>query len=471
VWLLTIRFLTGVVHKLAPLVMVILLVVAGAGLFLFVRDRLEWEVSRGRQLEALNLEETRLLALQEEVRGRWEVLQEQHRQAQERYQLAERMIARLAAFQGFWDNLFRSKEDRERDRERLLWAEQKKKEISWSLEDLDAQLKAASVQLQRLEGHLQSVQQDRQLLEKAESEVLSYAQAAWVLTKQPLLLGLGAYLLGPSLWKVFCYFLWAPLILLGRPILLRQEAGRELLAAASQVSKRVPLRPGERAVLKEKFLQASDEALRRRTRFVFDWRIPFSSAACGLIELTEMVNQASVQTYSVTFSTQEDPTTELSEIELPAGGSLVLRPSHLAGVVTNFNERLRIERHWRFFSIHAWVTLQFRYFEFHGPCRLIVCGTRGVRAESMQPPAGEASLARRTNQDSTIGFTPNLEYYSARAETFWAYYRGRNPLFDDVFRGAAGAFVCQEITSRERAGSVRRFWSNFWGGLLKVFGL
>lgn len=80
-------------------------------------------------------------------------------------------------------------------------------------------------------------------------------------------------------------------------------------------------------------------------------------------------------------------------------------------------------------------------------------------------------MARRTNQDSTIGFTPDLLYHSARAETFWAYYRGRNPLFDDLFRGVTGAFICQEISSRERGFTIRRFWSNFWGAVLKVFGL
>lgn len=470
-WLLTIRFLSWLAGKLVPVLFAVLVVVAGAALFLFARDRLDLEVDRTKQLEALAVKEERLQVVRQETEARWHDLREQYAQAQTRYHQAERLIANLEALRSFWDNLFRSRKERDEEQTRLIWAQQKQKEITWSLEDLNAQLKAASAHLERLDHHMAELHREREELERAESEVLNYAQKAWIVVKAPLLFGIAAYLFAPSFWKVFCYYAWAPLIGLGRPIVLNEGGLVPLQAATSQVSKRIPVKPGEKAVLKEKFLQASDEGLRRRTRFVFDWRMPFSSAACGLIELIEMLNPNEDRSYSITFSTQEDPAMELSDIELPEGSSLVLRPSYLAGVVKGVDERLRIERHWRFFSVHAWVTLQFRYFEFHGPCRLIVCGKRGVRAEQMQNASGEPAASRRTNQDSTIGFTPNLYYHSARAETFWAYYRGRNPLFDDLFRGSAGVFLCQEITSRERAHSVRQFWANFWGGLLKIFGL
>lgn len=467
---LTIRFLAWLAQKLVPLLLLGLLAVAGAGLYLYVRDRVEVEVDRTRKIESLAATQEKLVALRGEAIDRWEELQAQLETARARYRQAERLVANLEALRGFWQSFFRSREERERERERLLWAEQKKEEIAWSVKDLTGQLAAARRTVETLDHRYAELESERQLLEMNESEVLSYTQRGWAAVKTPLLIAAAGFFFGPSVWKVFCYYLWAPLTALGRPIRLREEGGAEPVAVASQVSKRVAIHPGERAVLKEKFLQASDAALPRRTRFVFDWRIPFSSAACGLIELTEMSNTGEREA-SITFSTQEEPMTELSVIDLPATGALVLRPSHLAGVVTRADERLRIDRHWRIFSIHSWVTLQFRYFEFHGPCRLIVCGQRGVRAESMQAGEGEAARSRRTNQDSTIGFTPNLLYNSVRAETFWAYYRGRNPLFDDLFRGASGAFLCQEISTKQTAYSLRRFWSNFWNATLKMFGL
>lgn len=469
-WALTIRFVLWLSRKLVPLCFAGVLLVAGTGLYLYARDNLATEADRTRRMAALEATREGLIALREETAGRYQELRAEAAEAQDRYRRAERLIANLQALQGFWENLFRSREEKEHERERLLWAQQKREEIGWSLRDLERQAAAAKESLAGLEQRLVDLQREREALEQAESEMLSYTQQAWLAVQQPLLFGTVAFLFGPGLWKILCYYAWAPLVAMGRPIQLRGAWTEKLLAAPSEVSKRVGIGPGERVILKEKFLQASDEALRRRTRFVFDWRIPFSSAACGLIELTEMRNEGERE-HSVTFSTQEEPMTELSVIELPAESSVVLRPSHLAGVVFGSGRRLRIDRHWRIFSVHAWVTLQFRYFEFHGPCRLIVCGRRGVRTEWMSAGEGGDLLARRTNQDSTIGFTPNLIYNCARAETFWAYFRGRNPLFDDVFRGAGGAFICQEISTRERASSVRRFWASFWGAALKIFGL
>jgi hypothetical protein len=208
----------------------------------------------------------------------------------------------------------------------------------------------------------------------------------------------------------------------------------------------------------------------KRTRFVLDWRIPLTSLACGLVELVEMKNAREAGEYRVTLSNGEDPHIEMALVHIPEGGSLVLRPSFLAGVIQRDGERLEIRRHWRIFRWQAWISGQFRFFEFVGPCRLIVSGSRGVRTERLADREGQSAPARRTNQDATIGFTPNLEYRPVRAETFWSYYRGMNPLFDDLFSGR-GLFVLQETASEGSAARAGRFWASIWNGVLKVFGL
>ena len=93
-----------------------------------------------------------------------------------------------------------------------------------------------------------------------------------------------------------------------------------------------------------------------------------------------------------------------------------------------------------------------------------------MRAEWLVSRVGNPSPARRTNQDATIGFTSNLDYKPVRAETFWGYYRGMNPLFDDLFSGH-GVFLCQQVSAKGDASNARRFWSSAWGGAMKVFGL
>jgi hypothetical protein len=254
---------------------------------------------------------------------------------------------------------------------------------------------------------------------------------------------------------------------------------------ASRVSVEAVLRPGELLRVKEKFLQASDEGIVKRTRFVLDWRIPLTSLACGLVELIEMhpsrrvpeirnaAGESAVEgegEFRVTLSNGQDPHIELAIVEVPAGASLVLRPSFLAGVIQREGERLEIRRHWRLFRWQAWISGQFRFFEFVGPCRLVVAGSRGVRAERLVDRAGQSAPARRTNQDATIGFTPNLAYRPVRAETFWSYYRGMNPLFDDLFAGR-GLFVLQETATEGAGAKAGKFWSSVWNGVLKVFGL
>jgi hypothetical protein len=229
------------------------------------------------------------------------------------------------------------------------------------------------------------------------------------------------------------------------------------------------LRPGEKLWVKEKFLQASDEALRKQTRTVLDWRIPFTCLATGLIELIELRHGGGEGGQRLTLSNRTDPYSELAIVTLADGAALVLRPSFLAGVVVADGAPLRLRRRWQLFRWQSWVTLQFRFFEFAGPCRLVVAGSRGVRVEDLSARDGEPA-ARRAHQDATIGFTPNLDYRPARAETFWSYYRGASPLFDDVFAGR-GLFLCQQISTAGDTAKARRFWSGVWGGVMRIFGL
>ena len=57
-----------------------------------------------------------------------------------------------------------------------------------------------------------------------------------------------------------------------------------------------------------------------------------------------------------------------------------------------------------------------------------------------------------------------------RAETFWSYYRGMNPLFDDLFAGR-GIFLCQQVATEGDAKKVRKFWAGIWSGIMRIFGL
>jgi len=62
-----------------------------------------------------------------------------------------------------------------------------------------------------------------------------------------------------------------------------------------------------------------------------------------------------------------------------------------------------------------------------------------------------------------------LSYWPKRAETFIAYLRGKNALFDDFFRGN-GHVIQQQLTGGKR-NPVARIWERIFGAIGKVFGV
>jgi len=142
----------------------------------------------------------------------------------------------------------------------------------------------------------------------------------------------------------------------------------------------------------------------------------------------------------------------------------VLQPRSLVGVAQRTDFPVRIRHRW-VFGLSAWITLQFRYLVFEGPCRLLVQGCRGVRVE----PAGSG---RSIDQNATMGFSANLDYRPRRSETFSAYVMGVNGLFNDSFAGGPGYCVYEEMPyAGKRSGITGRGLEGITDGLLKVVGI
>lgn len=457
-------------QKLAVVILIGVLSLAAYALWLFIQDQQGTEARRIQRVELLTLERERLSTLKTDIEQRIAGLQAEAETQKQRIARAEKILAALQDLANWWDRLFGNPEQQKANEAQAARVEELKREASAKLPEIQRLLTHTTWEKEGLLLSLERVEKELIDTEKIESETVRYLREAWDKTKVYLALAIATYLFGPTLWKLFLYYCLAPLLASGRPLKFNTESTLPPDVGESHVSVDAVLWPGERLRVKEKYLQASDEGLSRKTRFLLDWRIPFTSLACGLSELVEMQNGTAGAEYRVTFSNAEDPHIELAVVQVPAGSSLILRPSFLAGVINNAGETLQISRRWVIWRWLSWVTLQFRFFEFVGPCRLVVAGTRGVRAERLVDREGQPRAARRTNQEATIGFTPNLEYRPVRAETFWGYYREMNPLFDDLFAGP-GVFICQETAQAEPGQRAGRFWSSLWNGILKVFGL
>lgn len=273
--------------------------------------------------------------------------------------------------------------------------------------------------------------------------------------------------------KALWYVLVAPLVERRPPIRLRpwatagasdaakavaQPRGREKISAVSQ-----DIRLGEREELlvHPDFLQSTAHRGSKATKWLLDWRYPFTSIAAGMVALTR-IRTATPETYVV--SSRNDPLAEVGLVQVQDGGALVLQPRNLVGLVQTIGRPIRIRRRW-VFTLSAWITLQFRYLVFEGPGTLIVQGCRGVRTES-------AGTGRAIDQNATMGFSANLAYAPKRSETFGAYLTGASGLFNDSFTGAPGFFVYEEMPyAGKRTGITGRGLEGLTDGLLKVVGI
>jgi uncharacterized protein (AIM24 family) len=293
--------------------------------------------------------------------------------------------------------------------------------------------------------------------------------ASAVRTQLPLALSiLGAVLLLPLILKTFFYFVVAPLA--GRlpsiRILPNALAPPIPEPRPSAVSVALDIAPGEELLVQADFLQSSSRPARKRTQWLLNSRVPFASLASGMYALTRIRPEGATST-QVVVSSQQDAFGEVGLIEIPAGAAMVVQPRSLAGVVKPAGAPVLITRHWHLDSLHAWLTLQLRYLVFHGPCRLVLKGCRGVCAEEPRP-----GQPRLINQSATLGFSANLEYKTTRCETFVAYLRGKEGLFNDLFAGGPGRFIYEEMPADSRRGGITgRGFQGLTDAVMKAFGI
>lgn len=274
-------------------------------------------------------------------------------------------------------------------------------------------------------------------------------------------------ILTPVAIKALFYYGLAPLAARFPPIRLLKEVDASMPEARdSDVSLPFDIADGFEVLVHPDYLQSSSQPAMKRTQWLLNRSVPFSSIASGMFFLTR-IRPADGQTTRVIVSSQNDAFGEIGAIHLPVGASMVVQPRSLAGVVKRSDSPIRITRHWRVSSLHAWLTLQLRFLVFHGPCDLILKGCRGVRAEAPDP-----SRPRMINQSSTIGFSANLDYHNTRCETFISYLRGKEDLFNDLFGGEQGVFVYEEMPAGGRkTGLTGRGLEGVVDAALKVFGI
>lgn len=464
------RFFTWLARKLTFAVVLAVLGVTSLALWVFLRDQVDFDLRRLEIVRVLTGEAAQVREALGDVELRLASMEQERANEQDRAAKAGKLLADLRGQNSGLNRLMADQDQVKINEGRIASLVVIETDANRRVAELGEKIKRGQWERDGLQIALGRLDTQLKAAEARKSKALHYAKEAWDRYGRYVLTVVLIYFVGPPLGRVLMYFVLAPLISGRAPVRLGTGSAEFPEVAASRAALEVPLAPGDKLWVKEHFLQSSDEGLKKKTKTLLDWSMPFTCFAADLKELIQMHNQTTDATFRVTLSSQESQTTEIALVTIPAGASMVLRPSFISGAVGMDGGKLHIRRHWRFFKMQSWITGQLRYFEFVGPCRLLVSGSRGVRAETLVLTVGQPEPARRTNQDATIGFTPGLAYRSVRAETFWAYFRGMNPLFDDLFVGQ-GVFLSQGTSARGPQEDVRKFWSGLRSGVLRVFGL
>ena len=321
---------------------------------------------------------------------------------------------------------------------------------------------------QRLDAVLQPLRQAlREREERYRANWVSQAAGPVIEVLPAAALILLLVVLVPVALKAALYFLVAPLAARLPPVRLLPQAaampvGQSVDTKISAVSLPLVIGRGQQLLIHPEYLQSASVQGNKATQWLLDWSYPLSSLAAGLFALTRIRCETAA---SFVISATRDPLSEVGIVALPDGAALVLQPRALVGVVMRDDRPLRISRHWRLGSLHAWLTLQLRYLVFHGPAELIVTGCRGIRLEA-------AGSGRSINQAATLGFSANIDYATRRCETFGAYLMGKDELFNDCFSGDGGCYVYEEMPDRgRRPGITGRGIEGIADSLLRVFGI
>ena len=278
------------------------------------------------------------------------------------------------------------------------------------------------------------------------------------------LLVLAGILAMPFIIRFIFYYVLAPIAERRASVRINVPSSTDVViapTARSGVSISVILGSGEELLVRQDYLQSSALGAKKDTRAILDYRHIFSSIASGLIFLTRVRGEGE----TTTVSAVRDPFAELAEIRLPLGAACVLHQRALVAVVQPTGQAIRITSHWRLFSLNAWLTLQLRYLVFHGACRLIVKGGRGIRVE-------QAESGRIFVQDQLLGFSTDLAYSVTRTETFAPYFFGREQLLKDKVEQGKGILIVEEAPLSSRRGSgVGGRLEGVFDAALKIFGL
>lgn len=250
-------------------------------------------------------------------------------------------------------------------------------------------------------------------------------------------------LLGPPVWKAVWYYGLAALATARPPArILPAETPGELRPGPAGKTLTVTVTADRPLLARMDWVQQYAPALCKRTRFLFEWRSPFTSFAAGLAEMTELRARAPGETGAVGLASGTDPHAYLLALELENHPGVVLKP----GAVVAVSGAITLQPRWHVRSLHPWIAGRVRHILFCGTGTVYVAGHGGLETCGVREPVVlEEALV--------LGYDARAALATVRTETFWPYVRGRTSLFDYHFAGGHRVIRQTSATAAARSGN------------------
>lgn len=323
-------------------------------------------------------------------------------------------------------------------------------------------IQAKSVEL-IWQNKLNEVKKILEMVDKPD-DVYKRLIAAFSQTKCQILFVVVLALFGPTAWKVFWYFGLAPLAERSRPVRLIRDCSPDTSAiriGMSEKACRVPLVPGEKLIVRMEWVQQYPPTARKRTRFLWKWKAPLISSVSGLIEMTEWMTTKNDSSDNLILASGLDPDKFVTRIDIESHPGLAIHPNCVVAITESIN----VTTQWNFRSLHSWISGRLRHILFCGTGSIYLCGYGGIRSVS-------PGVNYRIEEALVLGFERQLEFATARTETFWPYYRGKTSLFDYKFNGVHNVIAqhALPVSLRESSNPFIRAVDTILNGIGKLIG-
>jgi hypothetical protein len=266
---------------------------------------------------------------------------------------------------------------------------------------------------------------------------------AFYQTQRQILFVIILAIVGPTAWKIFWYYGLAPFANRSQPIRLNRDNRGDISNIAigpNMKACQIQLIPKTKLIARMEWVQQYPPTAKKRTRFLWKWKAPLISCVAGLIEMTEWATTKSDDSDYLIIASGLDPDKFITRIDISDHPGISLRPNCVVAITDSVD----VATQWNINSLHSWISGRLRHILFRGTGSIFITGYGGIRPVI-------PNIDYRVEEALVLGFEQQVEFGTARTETFWPYYKNKTSLFDYRFTGNRNVIAQHALPASMRA--------------------